>query len=182
MPAEDTAPDRMSLTNLVTGETMGAQYNPEELSETIGAAYSGQVVPGLSHTAKQFSNTEDLAVNFTLYFTSFDGVETHRQNMWARNFLHACCHPRTQNVGGLGKAGPPRVLFLWPELYAITCVIRKVAFSFKQFRLRGAPVRFTAAVSLEEIRDALIGMEDVLEVGTERSAGRVDGTRYGGEF
>lgn len=182
LAAYAAVPERMSLTNLVTSDVLGAQYNPEELNETIGAAYSKQVVLGLSHTVKQFTNTEDLGVTFTLIFSSFESKEAHQQNLAARRFLHAVCYPRVTGVGGIRSGGAPRVLFVWPQLFALTCVVTKVAFKHSQFNLRGAPVRMSAAVTLEEIRDEFLSMEDVFEVGTERAAGLVDGTRYGGEF
>ncbi len=179
----EDAPDRMSIVNLATGEQLDAQFNPEEIQESIGAVYAKQAVPGLSHQVKQFVHTEDLTVSFTLLWSGFDGPARHALNMDARRFLHAACYPR-RTAGSLAYGGAPRLLFVWPELYALTCVLTKATFSHKQFRLKGAPVRFSCAVTLEEIRDALVSMEDVLEVGTERSPGRgaVESAAYVGEF
>lgn len=180
---DDATPERMSLVNLANGAQLDAQFNPEELQESIGAVYAKQAVLGYSHQVKQFVHTEDLGVTFTLYFSSFDGPDRHKLNMAARRFLHAACYPRALGAGTLAHAGAPRVLFVWPELVSLTCVVTKVAFTHRRFRRAGAPVVFAAAVSIEEIRDAFIGMEDVFAVGTERPPGRgAAGVRYGGEF
>lgn len=179
----DETPDRLSIVNLANGEQLDAQFNPEELQETLGAVYARQAVPGLSHQVKQFVHTEDLVTTFTLYFSSYPGPVRHALNMRARRFLMAACHPRSVGAGSISRGGAPRLLFVWPELYALTCVLTKVTFAHKIFRRAGAPVAFTCGVTLEEIRDAFVGMEDVLQLGTERPAGKATaGVRYGGEF
>lgn len=172
----DVQPARMSLVNLVSGEQLDAQFNPEELQETIGAVYAKQVVPGLSHQVKQFVHTEDLSIAFTLFWSGHVGVERHALNQRARAFLHAACHPRTTNAGSIGRGGAPRLLFVWPELFSLTCVLTKASFAHRQFNARGASVNFSCAVTLEELRDAFLASEDVIELGTRRPAGRVGPT------
>jgi hypothetical protein len=158
----------MSLTNLVTGDFLEPQYNPETLEEEVGAAWAALQVPGLSHPRKHYSNTEDAPYQFTLLFSSVNGgVDRQNQIETARKFLLASVCPRA-GAGAVKTAGPPRILFVWPTLLSLTCVITKVKFTHEQFNYLGSSVRYRAAVSIAEIRDTLMTMEDVLRFGTLR--------------
>lgn len=162
----------MQLVNLVTTKVMEAQFNPEEFTEQLGAVYAKLTVPGLSHQVKQFIHTEDVAIEFELYYhsnTSGSQVEQQKRILAARTFLYAAVHPWSSST--IKKGGPPRVLFVWPNFISLTCVITKLRFRYTRFNLQGAPVAYRAAVGIEEIRDVHVTMEEILANGTQRSAG-----------
>ena len=159
-------PDRVFLSSIANNDFIEAQYNPEELEELVGTTYAKLVVPGLSHSVKQFVNTDDYQANFTLRFAS-TSVEDHERNLVARRLLMAWCYPRADQ-NALGRAGPPRVLFVWPTLVSLTCVITKVRFKHTRFNLSMTPTLMEVAVQLEEIRDTLLLSDAVADKGTER--------------
>lgn len=160
----------MTLVNLSTQDELEAQFNPEEVTETVGAVYAKQTVPGLSHTVKQFVNTADVGIGFTMMWSSHEGTSAHLYAAYARRFLQSCHYPR-RTAGSIATAGAPRLLFVWPEMFSLTCVMTTCTFSYKAFNFAGAPIIFSAQVALEEIRDAIITCEDVLDVGAFRPAG-----------
>lgn len=162
-------PPRMTIVNLHTQDQLEAQFNPSEFSETIGAKYGEEVVPGLSHPVRQFINTEAEGLDIALYFDAITaGVAQQERNLWARKFLMAACYPRRM-ASNLRSAGAPRLLFVWPGLISITCTLDKAKFGYMRFNTDASPVVFTAQCTLTEIRDTLLTCEDVLDVGTERS-------------
>lgn len=163
----DVAPPRVFLTSVSTGSRLEAQYNPTELAETIGATYAKQKVIGLSHQVKQFTNTDDLTHTFTLKFDGTRSIAQQTMNMRARALLHSWCYPR-RDANSVGRAGPTRVIFVWPGLVQLTTVILTLAFKYERFNVQMEPIQWEVAVGIEEIRDALLLAEDVLINGTIR--------------
>lgn len=172
----DTSPPaRMSLVNLVTGDERVAQYNPEELEEKIGVAFADLQVPGLSHKRSHFLNTENVTFSFELFYSCVNGsgpagLQAMKED---RKFIYALTHP--WRADGIERGGSPRVLFVWPQLVSLTCKVRNVTFRYTSFNKEGAPTRWSAKMELFEIRDAFVGMEDILSQGTERSGFGPDG-------
>lgn len=164
----EEAPAKMALVNLSTGERLEAQFNPERLEETLAASYARQKVPGLSHTVKQFINTEDLIETFQLVFSA-NGLGTAAQAslLDARRFLMALCYPRlaTSLVEG---GGAPRALFVWPNFISISAVVTQLRFRYERMSKAGPPTIMVVDCTLEEIRDSLLVSEDVRDNGTER--------------
>ena len=166
----EITPPKMHLVNLTTEDELEAQFNPTELEETIAATWTKQKVQGFSSTIKQFTNTEDLAMSFTLRFDANGVGPTNLSRLlYARSFLMAACYPRAL-ASSLESAGAPRLLFVWPGLISMTCVLTNVTFSHKQFNRNALTTILDAKVSLEEIRDTLLTSEDVLAFGTDRGS------------
>lgn len=162
------APAKMALVNLSTGERLEAQFNPERLEEALAATYAKQKVPGLSHTVKQFTNTEDLVETFQLVFSANGKAQGARRALLeARAFLMSLCYPRlvTSLVEG---GGAPRALFVWPNFISISAVVTSLRFRYEKMSKEGPPVIMVVDVTLEEIRDSLLVSEDVRDNGTER--------------
>lgn len=164
----DFVPAKMALVNLGTGERLDAQFNPENLEEALGAVYSKQKVPGLSHTVKQFSHTDDLVETFQLYFTANGRGEAARTALLnARRYLMSLCYPRlATSLGDL--SGAPRVLFVWPGFISLSCVITSLKFKYPRMGSDGPPTIMQVDVTMEEIRDTLLVSEDVRDNGTDR--------------
>ena len=172
MPLGDSffQPAHVSLVNLSTNELLEVQYNPTELEELIGAVYAKQTVPGLSHQVQQFINTENMRFTLELFFQATNSGEAGAERLAvARKFFIAVCHPRgTGGVGSLGR-GAPRVLFVWPEMISLTCVVHSVRMRHTKFKPTGASTVYTANVELEEIRDVFVSSEDITRAGTQRA-------------
>ncbi len=161
-------PAPLTLVNMVTGDARTAQFNPEELEESLGVNYARLQVPGLSHTRKHFINTEDVKYSFELFQHCLESGDTGLASMKAiredRRFLYALTHP--WRADGIKRGGAPRVLFIWPKLISLTCVVTQLSFKYSMFNKDGAPVAWRAKVSLEQIRDEFVSMEDILNTGT----------------
>ncbi len=160
-------PARMSIANVATGESVEAQFNPSEFEEALEVNWTRQTVPGLSHQPLQFVNTGNvkftLELNFEVQDPSTDLDTIHQ----SRRFLQSLCYPRRGAEDVVG-GGPPRALFVWPNVISLTCVVTALSFKYGRFNLEGTPVQFTAKVTLEEIRDVRLLSEDVLADGSQR--------------
>lgn len=161
-------PARMSIANIGTGDSIEAQFNPTELEETLDVSWARLTVPGLSHQPLQFVNTGNTKMSFELQFEAQDPAATLDQLLRSRRFLQSLCYPR-QGASNVTTGGPPRALFIWPNIVSLTCVLTALAFRYTRFNIEGTPIEFACRVSLEEIRDVRLTSEDVLSDGTQRS-------------
>lgn len=159
---------RMYLQDLKTLEIMEAQFNPAKLDEVIAVAWNDLVIPGLSHARKQYSHTKNHAITFELIFDSLAAGNVVDLDD-ARKFLISICYSKkgAQNVQD-GEA--TRVLFVWPNLFSLTCVVTNLKMSHTAFNLQGRPIYMTATIAIEEIRDARLFSEDVRNDGTQRTS------------
>jgi hypothetical protein len=158
----------MSIANVATGDSVEAQFNPTEFEEALEVNWARQTVPGLSHQPLQFVNTGNAKFTLELNFEALDPTTDLEQIHFARRFLQSLCYPRrgAEDVAG---GGPPRALFVWPNVVSLTCVVTGLSFKYSRFNLDGTPVQFTTKVTLEEVRDVRLLSEDVLADGTRRS-------------
>ena len=161
-----TSPAKMYLANLSSGEQLTAQHNPESLRERLGAVYTRHGVVGLSHRRKQFYYTDDLTIPIELFFlarnqATFDGLEE------ARRFIHALHYP----VESFGvAASPPRVLFVWPGIYSLTCVVTEgTEIGMPTFNHDLGATQMLVRMTLEEVRDVQLLSGQVALRGTQRS-------------
>jgi hypothetical protein len=168
-------PVRMAIANLATGDSIEAQFNPNELEEGLEVNWARQTVPGLSHQPLQFVQTGNTRFTLELSFEAQDPGVTLDDIHHRRRFLQSLCYPR-QGAGDVTAGGPPRVLFVWPSIVSLSCVITALSFKYTRFNLNGTPIAFTAKVTLEEIRDVRLLSEDVLASGTQRSGSATGGS------
>ncbi len=161
-------PARMSIANVVSGDSVEAQFNPSEFEEALEVNWTRQTVPGLSHQPLQFVNTGNVKFTLELNFEVQDPATDLESIHQGRRFLQSLCYPRRGAEDVVG-GGPPRALFVWPNVISLTCVVTALSFKYGRFNLEGTPVQFTAKVTLEEIRDVRLLSEDVLADGSQRS-------------
>ena len=162
-------PIRMSITNISTGDVLTAQFNPTELQEAIQANWSNLRVPGQSHELLQFSHTGNLRYSYALRYSAFAQDTrgsapplpgqtvtqvTIDEMRRARRFLLSLTYPR-RGGNNIPSAGPPRVLFIWPRLVSLTCIVKGVTFTHQRFNHQGESIEYSAQISMEEIRDAV---------------------------
>ncbi len=161
-------PARMSIANVSSGDSIEAQFNPTEFEEALEVNWARQTVPGLSHQPLQYVNTGNTKFTLELNFEAQDPATSLDQIHLARRFLQSLCYLRRGAEDVIG-GGPPRALFVWPNVVSLTCVITALSFKYGRFNIEGTPIQFTAKVALEEIRDVRLLSEDVLADGTQRS-------------
>lgn len=164
-------PPRVTLVNLSTGDEIEAQFNPETLEESVGPNWSKLTIPGFSHEPLQFSHTSNMSWRFDLRFNALDGGGNASLDsiLRVRRFLLAACYSR-RGQNSVDAGGPPRLLFVWPNMISVTAVIVGLSFKHEQFNKLLQTIAFTAAITLEEFRDARLYSEDVFEQGTVRSS------------
>ena len=174
--ASAQVPNRMEIANLRTGEVVSAQFNPEELKETLQVNYERLEILGMSHQPLQYKNTGNLQIAFDLGFdalssrnvelsgTAVGGGDPHLM----RRYLLSLCYPPRGPQDVLG-GGPPTLLFMWPHIWTVHCKMTKLDITHKRFALSGIPTLFVATVTIEQISESRIFAEDVLSDGTLRS-------------
>lgn len=163
-------PERMHLIDLSTAEDFEVLFNPEVIQEDLQVIYARQTVPGLSHQVLQYTHTGNEQVALDLYAYG-EGAPGRILVDDFRRFLKSLCYPRGF-AGTIDDGAPPRVLFVWPNVWTWTCVITSLRFANTQFSQEGEIIRTVASVMLEEIRDIRLTSEEVRAHGTRRSATR----------
>lgn len=167
-------PVRMHLCNIATRTVLEAQFNPTTFEERLEVVYAQKTVPGLSHQPLQYVNTSNVTIPLILRFNIFEAGVTVEQLLFARRFLQATAYPLAG--GSVPSSAPPRILFVWPKIISMTCVLRRLTFKHERFDNTGAPIEFSAQLVLEEIRDFRLISADVFERGSQRSPDRREQT------
>lgn len=169
-------PIRMWLTNIDTTEEMTAHCNPAEIEEKLTVNYARLAVMGLSHQPLQYQNTSNQKLDFTLLFRWAGASKNRVKDMKdAKKFIYSLCYAK-RGASTIAGGAPPRVLFIWPNYAALTCVIVDLGFRTVQFARDGSPLISECKVQIEEIRDVRLFSDDVREVGLERAGGGEGGS------
>lgn len=169
MPNPYAEPQRMSIANLASGESMDVLFNPTELGKSFNVKWNRLEVPGLPHEVLQYKGTSNLRVPLTLVAHAF----TQRPNPATvidefEKFIMSLGYP-SENAQSVASGAPPRCLVIWPGVLVFTAVLTdEVSFKHTQFAPLGGSLRYTASVTFEEIRDARLTSEDVRFFGTLR--------------
>lgn len=154
-------PARLTLTDLNSGVTVEAQFNPSQLIERLGANWESMEVPGLSHKPLHFMNTNNEQQVMTLWFRAITRTEMAQLHE-ARRFLKSLVFP-SAGADDLQSGSPPRVLVVWPQMLSMVMILRTVTLTHTLFNQRARSTQFTADLEWEEIRDWRITSEDVWE-------------------
>jgi len=92
-----------------------------------------------------------------------------------RNFLMALQYP-TRGAQTVRDGAPSRLLFVWPEMWRITCRLVGIDFGHSDFGISMMSARFSASLKLEvDSIGQRLTYEDVLEQGTIRHDASVQG-------
>lgn len=166
---------RIGIGNLLTGEQRELPFTPTQLTEQLTADYSERQVLGLSHRPLQYSSTSNYTLQNLEFFFRSTTTQELRENAEHRRFLMSLCYPSGGSESVVG-GGAPRILFLWPKLIAISCVMRNLSLTHTQFNIEGDPVVTRATFTLTEIRDTRISSDDIRQQGTIRGPAIAQGT------
>jgi hypothetical protein len=162
-------PAKMSITNLYTNLSQDAQFNPVEFTEALRVNYTKLGLLGRSYRPLQYQNTDNHGIKFELGLRVFKRGENQKLRIYQfRNFLLSLCYPRRGAADVVGGA-PPRVLLVWPQMVSLTCRIMSVEGTHSFFGSSGGSNYPRYKVEIENVSDAQIYMEDLLENGTQRS-------------
>lgn len=160
-------PSRVSIASVDTGQSVDAQFNPDEIEEKLGVNWKELDILGMSHKPLQYLNTDNLVLTFEL---GFNAMTTDGQQVFStRLFLESLCYTKRGAADVIGGA-PTKVLFSWPNLFSLTCVVVSLTFKHKRFNNSMQSTAFTCAVTIKEIRTTRLFAEDVLASGTLRSS------------
>lgn len=163
----------MTLTNIRTAETREPQFNPEKVTEEIEANWTSLQPLGYSHEPQQFKNTGNLKLGFELTFngdTNYGGGGGGAFIHDTRQFLISMMYSSASAQDVISGA-PARALFVWPEMWAIQCVIKKSTFVHDWFSRTGHSMRYTAQLELILVSDFRIISENIRERGYRGGGG-----------
>ena len=184
MPIAQNTPTKMHIVDLsrpsasvdpstgVSANTLVAQFNPSELSESLAVNWNKLAVLGLSHMPQQYQNTDNHGFSFEMMLHAMDASGRRLNDlMAARQFLLSLCYPSKSAKATIASGAPARVLFFWPRLASLTCVVKKLGIKHTMFNTQGYPVITQVKIDIEEIRDARLYADEVLLRGTLRGTG-----------
>jgi hypothetical protein len=145
-----TRPPRVTLVNLDTQQRMECLINPETLTEKLSVIYRRLSVPGVGHQMLQYDSTSNRMV------PSLDLVLDKRLGRMSagdpdilafRDFLRTVARPAQVDL----PSAPPTVLFVWPKVLSIECVLSELEFRYQAFGADGDLLMYTATCTLEEV-------------------------------
>lgn len=161
------SPDKMSITNIETGEGFRCQFNPEEAVLGAEAHYTQHSVPTLSFQPLGFEYTSNVTFDADL---TVDGLAPDAiATAFVKNFeafLWSLLYP-PDDADSLESAEPPRVLLAWPGWIALRCKLFSLKEKVRRFgKPPGPPVPTLIVWTLRfvEARRLPIGSESVRTV------------------
>jgi hypothetical protein len=87
----------------------------------------------------------------------------------SRNFLYSLLYPVQASHGPVTEDAPPRVLFVWPQVVSMNCVITRARGIHNLFYPQGMSRLIRVELELEEVRDVRLLSEEVALSGTQRA-------------
>lgn len=155
-----------------------AHFNPAELKESIRVNWKDIVIPGQSHARLHYSHTENDTFKYDLQFDALSVADGKLRGTagitgieFARRFLQSLCYPRG-GAQSVKQGAPPRVLFFWPKLLSLVCVVAEQEWTYQQFASDGSPLRFRCSMTLREVRDIRLTSDQVLRGGSNRNTAK----------
>lgn len=169
-------PTRGFLVDLNSAAEFEFPMNPSGLEESIGVNWKRQSVVGFSHPILQFASTDAHSLpGVDFYVDRYQMSRDLGKNVTAKDFLafKRFCQSLTvpprgaENVAG---GSPPRVLFVWPEVVSLVCVVANVSIRYERFAHDGSPVAYRVRVDFLEIRDSRMTSEEIFDDGSQRAS------------
>jgi len=151
-----TRPPRVTLVNLDTQERMECLINPETLTEKLSVIYRRLSVPGVGHQMLQYDSTSNRVVpGLELAFDRRIGKPSVSEAdiVAFRDFLRKVAQPAQVDL----PSAPPTVLFVWPKVLSIECVLSDLEFRYQAFGAEGELLMYTATCTLEEVMLPALG-------------------------
>jgi len=143
------------IVDIDSGERLEFQYNPGSITDEKSTSYATIKIPGMSHPKYQYVSGEPRRIAFKIEF--FKGPVKQKVD-WLRSLQYP------EHVGSMLKNAPPRIIFIFGDLYpGITCIVKQVKVRyfglFDQATLN--PQRAEVDISLEEYVDQSVNKSEV---------------------
>lgn len=168
-------PPRVVIADIQTGIGFAMQFTPEEFEEKVTPNYARHRILGMGHEVLQYVNTSNHTLpGIEFPFRANKAKEQQLIHKW-RRFLLSLCYP-SETAETVRDGTPPRVLFSWPKLFSMTCIVADLTIRHERFSVDGLTKAYTAVMTLEEIRDVRLTREQVLATGTRRPSPAAGGT------
>ncbi len=173
LSALNRQPPKMSFTNIVDpDDTIFPQFNPEEVRVQLRALWEKITIPGLSHQRLNYISSSNPVFRLTLRYDATGRSPKTREIFEDHlQFLQAHFHPRNGADTVLGGEAP-RLLFIWPTLISMTCIIEEANFNLTRFNSELQLMAWNVTLGLSEIRDVRLTFEEVRGLGMKRSGSR----------
>lgn len=167
-------PERMTLTDLQSNETVEVMFNPTDLSRRIAVNYTKKAVLGSSHLPHEYLQTDNQQLRFDLFYNAETPEELEKAEDSAK-FLESLCYA-PEDPESIAGAAPPRVLLVWPRTLSIIARLTSIEFQHQRWNRFGNTTQYTAACTFEESRIRRLTKQDVRLLGalrTPQSQGKV---------
>lgn len=148
-------PPRGMLKNLITGEEDEFLFNPESISERVKTNWNRHDVIGLSHNVLSYKNTSNVTLSIELFMSqiaqdeiAFTAGSSPQIATDRRAFLLSLMYPSED--ADFGFKGTPRVLFIWPYVFRMKCILSDLDFTHREFSPGfGITTQLIAKITLE---------------------------------
>lgn len=175
----------MYIVHLRSGDTVGAQFDPTELQESLGSDWQELDIQGATDVPLQWKKTGNHKISLELGFLaeSIHGIRLGGTlpGNWrggedmvklARHFLLAIHYPtRFDAEADITVAAPSPCLIVWPPWLALKVKVRQTEITHRQWgRTTGEPIILTAKLTMESDAEKKLFYEDVLRHGTNRAS------------
>lgn len=161
---------RVTIGDLRSGEVYEMPLVPVSFTEELVVNFAKHRPVGLPHSRSQYTGTDDFSLRGLLFTFTGHTPEEVRLLHEGRKFLMSLCYP-SRSAQDVRTAGPPRVLFVWPQMVSLTCRLERLQSRHVLFNSDGLSTRWDTTIDLTEIRDVRLSSEDVRRRGTIRSPG-----------
>lgn len=159
---------RIIIANLETGEGYEMPFVPETLEEQVDVVRSTLEILGLPHNRRQYTGTTSHQIPGLEFFFRGTTPEEVRNIHEGRKFLLSLTAPRAA-ADTVRTGAPPRFLFVWPQLFRMTCELDSLRIRHEKFNTEGLTTIFRATIGFQEVRDVRLTSEEIRETGTLRT-------------
>lgn len=149
--------------------------NPTRLSEQVEVLWRQQQVIGMSHPRMQYTGTGAWKLPGVEFMVNRYRMAEARKRAISigefldfKRFLSSLTVPESGTEDIIGGS-PSRVLFVWPSVISLTCVLTNLNITYLKFSIHGEPLIYTARVGFSEIRDIRMTSSELRKIGSQRA-------------
>ena len=168
-------PTRGFLVDLNSAAEFEFPMNPDKLQEVISVNWKRQGVLGLSHPVLQFAGTGSHSLPGVEFFVDRyrmareQGSPVTAIEFFAfKRFLQSLTVP-PRGAESIAGGAPPQVLFIWPEIVSLVCIVENVAITHQRFAHDGSGLAYRARITFSEIRESRVTSEEIFNDGSQRA-------------
>lgn len=165
MPVGES-PNRMTITDLQSDETITMQFNPQELQRSISVNYAKKAVLGNSHLEHEYLQTDNQGVRFDLFYLA-ETIPQLEALENSQRFLESLCYA-PEDPESIAQAAPPRVLLVWPRTMSIIARLTRLDINNERWNRFGNVIQYRASCTWEESRITRLTKQDVRLLGALR--------------